>query len=151
MLRLCDTHGLHSAMAYVHNCLLEYRKPVLDMLWTIASSSSSSSSSSPVGGCDDSTALTTSDGTHEARAAFSGGGSAAAAAAATADTAASCAYATYPAGAVRVGYKLLVYLRCLLTGHAFPPGGFGLIVKCVKSGWWRVPLYPVSKWILFLN
>eukprot|EP00967_Tisochrysis_lutea_P028939 scaffold33796_cov17-Tisochrysis_lutea.AAC.2 len=95
-------------MAYIYNCLLEYRKPVLDMLWTIVRSMHSTHSTASGDKASNSVQLSSSGGDVGggvgAGGAGQGGGREAA------------------PDAVRVGYKLLVYLRCLLSGEAFPPG-----------------------------
>lgn len=117
VLRLCDAHGLHSAMAYVHNCLLEYGKPVLDMLWAVvgggrrggAARLANSHSSGNIDGAV-AQAGPRGSGSSSIGASWVGGGAA----------------QSREGLGVGVGYKLLVYLRCLLNGQAFPPGAPGV-------------------------
>ncbi len=104
VIRLCEAHKLYSALVYVHNRIHDYRRPLLDLLAAVA--------------------------------AGMGNPWAAAAAAAAASGEAGAAAAPAPAAggerqvAAACGYKLLVYLRGVFRGEAFPPGS-GLMIGWV--------------------
>jgi hypothetical protein len=36
VIRLCEAHRLYSALAYVHNRILDYRRPLVDLLAAVA-------------------------------------------------------------------------------------------------------------------
>jgi hypothetical protein len=40
VIRLCEAHRLYSALAYVHNRILDFRRPLLDLLRAVASAAS---------------------------------------------------------------------------------------------------------------
>ena len=109
VVQLCRKHRLYSALTYISNRgLLDYTAPAAQLLLAHlqAASPAPAPALAPAG--------TTAEGSQleNPRPAAS-----------EADPAAGEAASGTQAGSNLFGYKLLVYLRCCLTGKAFPPGG----------------------------
>ena len=120
VVQLCRKHRLYSALTYISNRgLLDYTAPAAQLL--LAHLQAASPAPAPVG--------TTAEGSQLETPRPAGS---------EADLAAGDAASGTQAGSNLFGYKLLVYLRCCLTGKAFPPGrclrAYGRLVKQAALG-----------------
>jgi hypothetical protein len=95
VLRLCEAHRLYTALAYVYNRIREYRRPLLVLLAAVAMPPPP---------------LLPPPDTRESA------------------SAANLLAVVAPSSSERLLpplYKLLVYMRCVFRGRAFPPGSTG--------------------------
>ena len=106
MIRLCETHRLYTALAYVYNRIHEYRRPLVVLLAAIVLP--------PPGSQGSASAAGSSRGAGGHRGGAGGG--------AAGDDGDSGRQAAAAAAALASCYKLLVYIRCTFRGVSFPPG-----------------------------
>ena len=116
VVQLCRKHRLYSALTYISNRgLLDYTAPAAQLLLAHLQAASVTPAPASAGATAEGSQLETS------RPAGS-----------EADPATGDAASGTQAGSL-FGYKLLVYLRCCLTGKAFPPGGS--LRACCRLVW----------------